>query len=289
MKVFNHVKDCREYLKNEKRAGKTIGFVPTMGALHEGHLSLLRRAKKENDVVVLSIFVNPIQFGANEDFDKYPRNGKKDIELAETTEVDVVFLPETLEIYPEYPADQTVFVDVFGVSEGLCGGTRPGHFRGVATVVAKLFNIVMPDNVYLGQKDYQQCLVLKNMVSGLNYDVNIVMCPIVREDDGLAMSSRNRYLSQDERKEAVCLIEALLEAKYMIQTEKIIDVEKIMDKIRQRIENRKNKYSKIDYIFIGDASTLKLITEIKVEESTKIVIALAVYVGKTRLIDNVLV
>ncbi|MCR4394819.1 MAG: pantoate--beta-alanine ligase, partial [Dehalococcoidales bacterium] len=199
MKIFETIAELKQYRYNLKG---TVGFVPTMGYLHEGHLSLVRRSRSENDYTVVSIFVNPTQFGPNEDFDRYPRDYPRDFALLEKENVDCVFLPPVKEMYPE---GYSTWVDVYKVTERLEGAIRPGHFRGVATVVTKLFNIVQPDRAYFGQKDAQQCVVIKKMVADLNMNLEIVICPTVREPDGLAMSSRNVYLSPEERQQAPVL------------------------------------------------------------------------------------
>jgi pantoate--beta-alanine ligase len=282
MYILKTIKDYKSFYKNEI-FDKKIGFVPTMGALHAGHFSLLEKARRKNDIVVLSIFVNPIQFGANEDLGKYPRTFDADVALAEKAGVDVIFYPNVEEMYFE---EQTVFVEVEGISNGLCGAKRAGHFRGVATVVAKLFNIIHPANAYFGQKDYQQFLVIDKMVRQLNFDVNLVMCPIVREEDGLAMSSRNKYLNAEERQAAICLNRALKIAENLIRNEKVTDVEYLRREIVGIIEQ--NESAKIDYIFIGNSATLEELKNLE-DLSKNVVIALAVYIGKTRLIDNVLI
>lgn len=276
MKIIRRIKKIQEYVSQAKKAGKTIGFVPTMGALHEGHLSLIRQAGKENDVVVVSIFVNPTQFGPKEDYKKYPRPLAKDTRLAKSAGADVIFNPSAAEMYP---AGYQTYVEVGKITKVLCGTSRPGHFRGVATVVNKLFNAVPADKAYFGQKDYQQVQVIKQMVKDLNIAVQVVTCPIIREQDGLAMSSRNQYLNAEERKSAICLYEALKVAKAMIKS-RIKDTSKIKKEIRNIVES--NLLAKVDYIEIVNAETLEPIKMIK----GKVVIALAVYVGKTRLIDN---
>ena len=209
--IIESIQGLREYLKEGRKQGKTIGFVPTMGFLHEGHLSLIRRAKSENDIVVVSDFVNPTQFAPDEDFDSYPRNIEMDEKLATSAGADVIFHPSVEEMYP---AGSSTFVEVEGsITKVLCGASRPSHFRGVTTVVAMLFNIVQPDKAYFGQKDAQQAAVLIKMVRDLQMDLQIVVCPIIRETDGLAMSSRNTYLSDEERKQALVLNQSLLKAK----------------------------------------------------------------------------
>ena len=266
--------------KEVLKSSKTIGFVPTMGYLHEGHLSLVRRARKENDFVVVSIFVNPIQFGPSEDYERYPRDLERDLKLLEECEVDVVFNPSVSDMYPE---GFSTFVEVNGITEVLCGAKRPGHFRGVCTVVAKLFNIVKPTRAYFGKKDYQQLKVIERMVKDLNFDVEIVGCPIVREKDGLAMSSRNVYLNPEERKSATVLYRSLKLASDLYRKgEK--DPNVYRKKMEELIKSEPH-VKKIDYIEIVDGETLKPVKEVK--EGT--LIALAVFVGNARLIDNWLV
>jgi len=259
------------------KTGREVGFVPTMGYLHEGHLSLVRRARSENDVVVVSIFVNPTQFGPNEDYERYPRDEKRDRKLLEEEGVDYLFIPSVSEMYPE---DFSTFVEVSGLTEGLCGAKRPGHFRGVATVVTKLLNIVFPTRAYFGEKDYQQLQVIKRLVRDLNIPVEVIGCPIVREEDGLAMSSRNTYLSPEERKSALSLYKGLKLAEELFESG-----ERNPEVIKKRVEEfilSHPKVEKIDYVEIVDPENLKPVKEVKEGD----VIALAVFVGKTRLIDN---
>ncbi|MFN4245241.1 MAG: pantoate--beta-alanine ligase [Brevinematia bacterium] len=263
-----------------KREGKSIGFVPTMGALHEGHLSLVRQSKKDNDITVVSIFVNPTQFGPNEDYDAYPRQFETDKRLLETEGVDYLFYPSVDDMYPY---GYETYVELKLLPNHLCGLSRPGHFRGVSTVVSKLFNIVQPDRAYFGQKDYQQAQIIKKMVRDLNFPIEIVVMPIVRESDGLAMSSRNSYLSQEERKNATVLYRSLQRAKDLILSgEK--DVKKIKDEIRRIISSVP---SKIDYIEVVDPNTLDSLDLIP--DRGSVVVAIAVYIGKARLIDNEIV
>lgn len=276
MKTVFTINQIREQIKKWKKEGFSIGFVPTMGYLHEGHGSLIRNAAKQNDKVVVSIFVNPTQFGPNEDFDRYPRSLDKDQELCEECGADLIFAPEVEEMYD---VNKAAYVDVVGISEGLCGAKRPGHFRGVCTVVSKLFNIVTPDRAYFGEKDAQQLAVIKRMVKDLNFDIEIVGCPIVREADGLAMSSRNTFLSQEERKAALVLSRSLSMAKLLLT-----DGERDAEKLRQVIKDEisKEPLAKIDYVEIVDSLNLKACNAIKRD----ILAAIAVYIGKTRLIDN---
>jgi pantoate--beta-alanine ligase len=278
MLVIKTVKEMQEYSDTVKSEGKVIGFVPTMGYLHEGHLSLVKKAS-ECDIVVTSIFVNPTQFGENEDLDNYPKDFEKDKGLLEKKGVDVLFYPSVEEMYPE---TNLTWVEMFGLTDVLCGESRPTHFRGVTTIVSKLFNIVKPNKAYFGQKDYQQSLVIKKMVKDLNFDVKIITCPIVREEDGLAMSSRNTYLGVEERKGALSLNKSLEMAKeLMYKGENSINV--IKEKIIEFIS--RHEHTKIDYVEILNANNLKKIDKAE----GRMVIALAVFVGKTRLIDNILI
>ncbi|MCX7820607.1 MAG: pantoate--beta-alanine ligase [Brevinematales bacterium] len=280
MKIIEKILEMQSIILNLKKKSKKIGFVPTMGALHEGHLSLIREARKENDIVVVSIFVNPIQFGPNEDLNKYPRTFESDKKNLEREKVDFLFFPTPMEMYPE---GFETYVNLKKLPYHLCGLSRPGHFEGVATVVAKLFNIVMPDNAYFGQKDYQQAKIIERMVLDLNFKINIKIMPIVREKDGLAMSSRNSYLTTEERKKALCLYQALQKAKEMIEKGEIkIDViKKEMEKTIKEIAPDAN----IDYIAIVHPDTL---SELSVVEK-RVVVALAVFIGSTRLIDNFII
>ena len=279
MRLIRSIKKMYEFSKKAHLGGKTIGFVPTMGYLHQGHLSLIRKARKENDIVVVSIFVNPIQFGPKEDFKKYPRDLKRDMNLAKQVGTDVIFYPDAKDMYPE---GFKTYVNVEELSEKLCGKFRPGHFKGVATVVTKLFNIVCPDIAYFGQKDAQQAIIIKRMVKDLNIPVKIKVLPIVREKDGLAMSSRNTYLNEKERKDALVLYQALNLAKDLIKSG-ITDSGKIIDRLRRFIKKKKN--AKIDYISVVDTDNLNPVKKV----SKKCLIALAVWIGRTRLIDNIIV
>lgn len=279
MKLVHTIKEVRQQVDTWKKEGLTIGFVPTMGYLHEGHQSLIERAVKENDCVVVSIFVNPMQFGPKEDLSTYPRDLEKDSLLCEKSGVKLIFNPEPSEMYTSGFAS---YLDMNGLTEGLCGKSRPTHFRGVCTVVMKLFNIVAPDNAYFGEKDAQQLAVIKRMVKDFNVPINIVGCPIVREADGLAKSSRNTYLSKEERKAALILSRSLDNAKC-----KIKDGVKESAIIREGIETelQTEPLAKIDYIEIVKLDTMKPIS--KIEENT--LVAIAVYIGKTRLIDNFII
>lgn len=259
-----------------KKQGKTIGLVPTMGYLHEGHISLVRRSAKENDFTVASIFVNPAQFGPKEDFKKYPRDFKRDKSILKEAGVDALFYPEAEEMYPD---PYYTYVRVEDLGDTLCGKSRPGHFKGVATVVAKLFNIVKPDIAYFGQKDAQQALIIGEMAKDLNMDLKVRTMPTIREKDGLAMSSRNAYLGASERKDAAVLYKSLLAAKRMINKGGR-SPQKIINNMRALIKQKKS--AMIDYAEIVDAATLKPVKKI----SGDILIALAVRIGNTRLIDN---
>lgn len=278
MQIFKDPKRIQRFMLEQKRNGKTIAFVPTMGALHDGHAALLRRGRCAADILVLSIFVNPLQFGPREDFSKYPRTLKADLAVARKEKVDIVFTPRADDLYA---ADFSAQVLEGALSEGLCGASRPGHFKGVATVVAKLFNIVQPDSAFFGQKDYQQFKVIERMVRDLDFPVRLVMVPTVREEDGLAMSSRNWYLSAEERTRAAALSWSLKEARKDLQAGgKPKVVEKRIIRTLQACGIKK-----IDYVRVLSAVDLK-----EPENSERrLVIAAAVYAGKTRLIDNVLV
>lgn len=278
MLIYSKIAEMKKYLSEQKAIGKKIGFVPTMGYLHEGHLALIKDAKEENDIVVVSIFVNPTQFGKGEDFESYPRDLNKDAALSEKAGADAIFAPEVSEMYP---IGYQTFVEVEEITENLCGASRPGHFRGVTTVVTKLFNIITPDNAYFGQKDAQQTVVIKRMVKDLNMNVNVKVCSIVRESDGLAMSSRNVYLNKEERKQALVLNQSLILAKELIEKGER-DVTKIVNQMTELINDQ--PLAKIDYVSIVDSESLK---ELNIT-SGKILIAIAVKVGTTRLIDNIM-
>lgn len=278
MKIVGTVKEVREQVKEWKKQGLSVGFVPTMGYLHEGHKSLMDAARKGNDKVVVSIFVNPMQFGPTEDLATYPRDLDHDAALCESAGVDLIFHPEAEEMYEK---DFCSFVDMTGLTEGLCGKTRPIHFRGVCTVVNKLFNIVTPDHAYFGQKDGQQLAVIKRMVRDLNMDIEIVGCPIVREEDGLAKSSRNTYLSSEERKAALILSKTVALGKELAKTEK--DANKVVEAMKKNIETE--PLAKIDYVEAVDALSMAPVEKL---EGT-CMLAMAVYIGRTRLIDNTLI
>ncbi len=275
MKIVSTIEEVRAQVREWKKEGKTVGFVPTMGYLHEGHASLMDAAG-ENDKVVVSIFVNPMQFGPNEDLASYPRDLEHDAKVCEAHGVDLIFHPTPEEMYGD---NFYSYVDMDVLTKELCGLSRPVHFRGVCTVVAKLFNIVTPDKAYFGQKDAQQLAVIKRMVKDLNMPLTIVGCPIIREEDGLAKSSRNTYLSPEERKAALVLSRSIFLGKKMVeQGEK--DCKKIKEAMTAEIE--KEPLAKIDYVKIVDLSTMQQV------ETTEhgILAAIAVYIGKTRLIDN---
>ncbi len=278
MKIIDNIKTIKKQIKRLKKEGKTIGFVPTMGYLHDGHLSLIRQSKKETDITVVSIFVNPAQFAPSEDLDKYPRDLKRDCSLLEQEGVDILFFPDSKEIYPE-GYDTYVFVE--NLSKPLCGKTRPTHFRGVTTIVLKLFNIVSPDRAFFGQKDAQQAIIIKRMILDLNLDLNLRVLPIVREKDGLAMSSRNKYLKEEERKQAVGLFKSLTKGKEVFDSG-IKDVKTIKEEVLKVF--KEFPLLKLDYLEVVDMNSLKKID--KVEK--KALMAIAAFLGKTRLIDNVI-
>jgi len=284
MRVVRSVTQLREALEYMRQGGHTpIGFVPTMGYLHEGHASLLRRAGEMSNTVVMSIFVNPLQFGPNEDYDSYPRDESRDLALAEREGVDIVFIPSVEEMYPQ-PTRTTV--SVAELTNRLCGASRPGHFNGVTTVVNKLFNIVQPDYAYFGLKDAQQVAVLRRMVADLNMNVEIVPCPIVREEDGLALSSRNVFLSSDERSQALVLSRALREARQSVEEGKVSTVAEVRELLTSVISS--SPLAVIDYAEIltfPDLEGLENETSL-IDIDGEIIIALAVKFGKTRLIDN---
>lgn len=279
MRIIRSIKQMSEFSLRTRAKGKCMGFVPTMGALHQGHLSLIRQARKENKVVVVSIFVNPTQFGLGEDFKKYPRDLKRDARLSIKEGVDIIFYPRAKDMYP---SNYKTYVIVEELSDVLCGKSRPGHFKGVATVVAKLFNIVQPDIAYFGQKDAQQAIIVKKMVEDLNIPVRIKVMPTVRQNNRLAMSSRNAYLNKDERKDANILYQALNLARNLIG-EGNINSSDVVRKMRHLIAKKKS--ARVHYISIVDLENLKPVDKIK----DRVLIALAVFIGKTRLIDNIIV
>ncbi len=276
MKVVKTVKEVRDYVNSWKKEGLTVGLVPTMGYLHEGHGSLITKAKEDNDKVVVSIFVNPMQFGPTEDLESYPRDLDKDSKYCEELGADLIFNPEPDEMYADGFCS---YVNMDVLTEELCGLSRPVHFKGVCTVVNKLFNIVKPDRAYFGEKDAQQLAIIKRMVIDLNMDLEIVGCPIVREDDGLAKSSRNTYLSDEERKAALVLSKSIMAGKKMAEDGER-DAAKIIAEMKKLIESE--PLAKIDYVKIVDSLTMQQVSKIE----KPILCAIAVYIGKTRLIDN---
>jgi len=278
MKIWKTIDDMRAASRAAHREGKRLGFVPTMGALHEGHLSLMRAAKAKCDVVAVSIFVNPLQFGPREDLTKYPRTFEPDRELLEKEAVDILFAPTPDEMYP---AGAVTYVTVEGLSEKLCGRSRPGHFRGVTTVVAKLFHIVEPDFAFFGQKDAAQATIIRRMVRDLNLPIEIVICPIVREPDGLAMSSRNAYLSPQERKSALVLQRSLTQLRNRFDHGER-NATNLIAAGKQVLAQEPGV--RLDYFEIVDPATLDPMQEL----SSRALVAIAAFVGNTRLIDNLL-
>lgn len=276
MKLVHTVNEVREQVKAWRKEGLTVGLVPTMGFLHEGHQSLIAASVKENDRTVVSVFVNPTQFGPNEDFEAYPRDIEKDSALCESTGADLIFNPEPEEMYPE---GFCTYTNITGLSDALCGKSRPIHFKGVCTVVSKLFNIVGADKAYFGEKDAQQLAIIRRMVRDMNIPVEIVGCPIIREADGLAKSSRNTYLNQEERKAALILSKAIFAGKDMVENgEKSAD--KVVSSMTEIIKSE--PLAEIDYVEMVDMNTMKNIAAV---EGT-VLCAIAVKIGKTRLIDN---
>ena len=279
MEITGSIKRVREQVREWRKAGLTVGLVPTMGYLHEGHKSLIDKAVEQNDKVVVSVFVNPMQFGPTEDLESYPRDMDRDAALCEKAGAYLIFHPEPEEMYDD---NFSSFVDMNTLTGCLCGKTRPIHFRGVCTVVAKLFNIVTPDRAYFGQKDAQQLAVIRHMVNDLSFGIEIVGCPIIREEDGLAKSSRNTYLSEDERKAALVLSRSLKEGRKLVE-----DGEKDAAKVKKTITDiiEKEALAKIDYVEVVDWNTLEPVEKI----DGPVLTAIAVYIGKTRLIDNFIV
>ena len=274
MQVTKTVEETRKQIKQWKKEGKTIGLVPTMGFLHEGHASLIRKCREQNDIVVVSDFVNPTQFGPNEDLEAYPRDFERDSKLCESLGADLIFAPSPEDMYH----DPHAFVSIDTLSETLCGKTRPIHFKGVCTVVTKLFHIVAPDRAYFGEKDAQQLAIIRKMVKDLNFDIEIVGCPIVREEDGLAKSSRNTYLNDKERQAALCLSIAVMTGKEVIYTG--ADAKEVLNPMKAIIEAE--PLARIDYVMMVDALTMQPIEK----ADRDVLVAMAVYIGKTRLIDN---
>lgn len=279
MEIVKTVGEIRDIVKAWRREGLTVGLVPTMGYLHEGHQSLIARSAAQNDRTVVSVFVNPIQFGPNEDLEAYPRDIERDKAAVVAAGGDVIFHPEPEEMYPPH---FTSFVDTTETTELLCGAVRPVHFRGVCTVVSKLFNIVQPDRAYFGQKDAQQLATIKRFVRDLNFDIEIVPCPIVREEDGLAKSSRNTYLNPQERKAALILSKSLTIGRQLVEAGER-DANVVATAIRQHLETE--PLAKVDYVEVVDFQTVQRVNRIAGET----LVAIAVYIGKTRLIDNFIV
>ena len=278
MKIIKTTRKMRSFSQRQRELGRTIGLVPTMGYLHSGHISLIKRAKKDCDLVVVSIYVNPTQFAPGEDYKRYPRDLRRDKELAEAAGANLLFAPSNKEMYPD---GYHTFIYVEKLSERLCGFSRPTHFRGVATIVAKLFNIVKPDKTYFGWKDAQQLIVIKKMVKDLNLKVKVIGLPTVREKDGLAVSSRNKYLSEREREIAPVLYQALWKIKKTVRSgEK--DAEKVLKEARKIIESKKIKIDYLKAVNLSDLADIK-----RIEKNT--LIAVAAWVGKTRLIDNIVI
>ena len=276
MKIVSTIKEVKEIVSGWKKQDLSVGFVPTMGYLHEGHGSLITKARENNDKVVVSIFVNPMQFGPSEDLASYPRDLEKDSAFCESLGADLIFHPEPSEMYTDSFCS---YVDMSVLTEELCGLSRPVHFRGVCTVLTKLFNIVQPDRAYFGQKDAQQLAVVKHMVEDLNMNLAIIGCPIVREEDGLAKSSRNTYLSEEERKAALILSKTIFMGQKMVE-EGETDAAKLVEAMKANIQTE--PLAKIDYVKAVDGLTMQQIPEIK----SPALVAIAVYIGKTRLIDN---
>jgi len=278
-RIIETIQEIQTYVAGCRKKGLTVGFVPTMGAFHEGHLSLMREARRRNDAVVVSVFVNPLQFSAGEDYDRYPRRLEQDTKMAESEGVEVIFTPSVAEMYPK---GFDSHVDQTDLPAKLCGPFRPGHFKGVLTIVTKLFNIVKPDTAYFGQKDYQQFLLIRRAATDLNLAVESKLLPTVREDDGLAMSSRNVYLGPKQRKDATCLYRSLRRAEEMVGAGES-SAARVAGEMKRLIHRVKG--TRIEYIAIVNSETLEPVKEIK----GKTLIALAVRIGKARLIDNAIV
>ncbi len=274
MKIATTVLETRNTVKNWRKEGYTVGLVPTMGFLHEGHASLIKKCREQNDKVVVSVFVNPTQFGPNEDLEAYPRDLEKDKTLCESLGADLILHPEPSEMYQ----NPKTYMNIEGLSDNLCGKSRPIHFKGVCTVVSKLFNIVAPDRAYFGQKDAQQLAIIKKMVQDMNFDVEVVGCPIVREEDGLAKSSRNTYLSDEERKAALCLSKSVKKGMEIIKEG--ISAKEVLDEMKKVINQE--PLAKIDYVSMVDSLTMEDVETV----DRDVLVAMAVYIGKTRLIDN---
>ena len=278
-RIIESISGIQAYVASCRKRGMKVGFVPTMGAFHEGHLTLMREARRNNHAVIASIFVNPIQFAAGEDYDRYPRRIEQDTKLAESEGVDVIFSPSVAEMYPK---GFDTYVDQSDLPAKLCGEFRVGHFRGVMTIVTKLFNIVRPDTAYFGQKDYQQALIIRRSATDLNLEVAVKILPTIREEDGVAMSSRNIYLGPKQRKDAACLIQALRRAEDMVNNGES-SAARVSAEMKRLI--RKVKGTRVEYIAVVNSDTLEPVKEIK----GKTLIALAVRIGKARLIDNIIV
>ena len=278
-RMIETLSGIQSYVSSCRKRGMSVGFVPTMGAFHEGHLTLMREARRNNGAVIVSIFVNPIQFTAGEDYDRYPRRLEQDTKMAESEGVDVIFSPSVAEMYPK---GFDTYVDQTDLPAKLCGAFRVGHFRGVMTIVTKLFNIVKPDTAYFGQKDYQQSLIIRRTVTDLNLEVAIKVLPTLREEDGVAMSSRNIYLGPKQRKDATCLIEALRRAEDLVNGGES-SASRVAAEMKRLI--RRVKGTRVEYVAIVNSDTLEPVKEIK----GKTLIALAVRIGKARLIDNIIV
>jgi len=279
MEVIRIPSIMREIAKDLIIKGKSIGFVPTMGALHEGHLSLIKRARDENDYTVVSIFVNPTQFVQGEDYDRYPRDVEGDKEKIEKIGIDYIFLPDVTSLYPH---GYSTYVTVESLSDKLCGKFRPGHFRGVATILCKFFNIIKPTRAYFGQKDYQQALIVKRMVEDLNFGIEIIICPTIRENDGLAISSRNLYLSDEERKASIIIYQALKKGEQLLKEG--VNPSEVSLKMKEILENEP-LVSEIQYTGVFDPFRLDELRE----KQDKYLLAIAVKIGDTRLIDNIII
>lgn len=280
MQTIKNIKDMQALSRRLRAENKTIGFVPTMGALHEGHLSLIRHSQNINSITVVSIFINPIQFGPNEDLKQYPQDLKGDLNRLSSLNPVIVFTPVAGEMYPESFSTSVTVGSLGGI---LCGASRPGHFNGVATVVTKLFNIVRPDNAYFGRKDFQQTVIIKKLIKDLNFDINVIICPTVRELDGLAMSSRNTYLNNEERRAAAVLYRALKFGEELILSRGEVEAPSVKEQIRKLITAE--PLARIDYVEIVDPHSLAKADKI----ASPVAICIAVIIGRTRLIDNLLV
>jgi len=280
MEILRIIRIMQDTSRGQLLHGRSIGFVPTMGALHEGHLSLIKRSKDENDITVVSIFVNPLQFGQSEDFQQYPRDTDGDIAKLRKAEADILFMPDASQVYPN---GFVTHVEAGGLSEKLCGAFRPGHFKGVTTIVMKLFNIVRPTRAYFGQKDFQQAAVIKKMAKDLDMPVDIVVCPTIREHDGLAMSSRNLYLNEEERKAATVIYKCLTQAGEMIKSG-IINIERVKGLMKEKL-SEEPLVREIQYASVYNPETLDEVDAVEKE----VLLAVAVKIGSTRLIENMLV